>query len=73
MLKLFLFFLGVIISSFSVTFIIIYFNLLNMGYTFLEYIKFIFTRVECLSLFLGIILISFSIFKRKDKKHDLYL
>ena len=41
-------------------FIIIYLNLLKMGYTFIEYIKYICNRLECLSLLIGILLIFIS-------------
>jgi hypothetical protein len=51
---------------------VIYLKLLKMGLTFFEYLKYIFTRVECLTIFLGIILIYVSL--RKEKKlYELHL
>ena len=43
-----------------------------MGYSFSEYLKYIFTRFECLILFLGIILICLS-FRKDKKKNELHL
>ena len=58
--------LGIILCSTSIFFIIIYLNLFTMGYSFLEFVKFINTRVECLLLYVGIILIIYSL-ERKIK------
>lgn len=62
--KVLIFLLGVIITSNSLMFIIIYLNLLKMDYTFIEYLKYIFTHIECLMIIPGIILIEYSIKKR---------
>ena len=69
--KLLLGLTGIFITSYSLMFIIVYLNLLNMGYSFIEYLKYIFTHTECLLIFLGILLIYIS--QRKDKKYELYL
>lgn len=68
-----LFTLGILLSSYGLTFIIIYLNLLSMGYTFLEYVNFIIRKGECILLLFGIFLIIISMFKRKEKKDDIYL
>lgn len=68
-----LFSLGILFSSYALTFIIIYLNLLSMGYTFLEYVNFIIRKAECILLLFGIFLIIISMFKRKEKKDDIYL
>lgn len=68
-----LFTLGIFLSSYALTFIIIYLNLLSMGYTFLEYVNFIIRKAECILLLFGIFLIIISMFKRKEKKDDIYL
>jgi hypothetical protein len=52
--------LGIILSSIGLMFIILYTNLFSLGYSFFEFVKFISTRFECLLLFLGIVLILFS-------------
>lgn len=73
-IKIFLFILGIIITSLSSMFIIMYANLLTMGYTISEYLFFILRRLECLIIIIGIILIIISLYKRKEKnKNDFYL
>jgi len=56
-MRFFLLCLGVILSIIGLTYIIIYLNLLVMGYTFFDYLKYIFTKLECLSFFIGYILL----------------
>lgn len=51
---------GIIISSIGLMFIFLYTNLLTLGYSFLDFVKFISTRVECLLFILGFFLILFS-------------
>lgn len=67
LLKLLLFILGIYLVSLSITFIIIYLNLLNQGYNFMEYVQFIIRRPEILSIFLGLFLIFISFRKGKIK------
>lgn len=71
--RIFLFITGILLTSLSLTAIILYLNLLNMGYSFMEYVNFISIRFECLLMFLGIALIIISLLKRKEKKNDIYL
>ncbi len=73
LLRIFLFIIGVLISSLSLMFLILYSNLFNMGYNFFEYLNFISKRIECLMLFIGILLIIVSMYKRKEKNNDFYL
>ncbi len=61
----FLFVLGFFLSSIGLTYILIYLNLLVMGYTFIDYLGYIFTKFETLMFFIGYILIIFSIYERK--------
>ena len=65
-LKVIMFFVGIYLISKSITFMIIYLNLLKNGYNFLEYVNFISKRVEILIIFLGIFLVYLSI--RKEKR-----
>lgn len=53
----FMFLFGFGLSVISLSFIIIYLNLLTIGYNFLDYVHFIIRRVECLNLFSGLILV----------------
>lgn len=64
-LKLLLFFIGIVFSSISLSFMIIYLNLLNMGYTFFDYVNFIIRRTEILIMIPGIILIILIMYKKK--------
>lgn len=64
-IKLLILFISVILISLSITFDIIYLNLLTMGYSFIEYVNFIIRRWECLIFILGVILLYFIM--RKDK------
>lgn len=52
--------LGTIIASIGLMFIFLYTNLLTMGYSFLDFVKFISTRLECLLFLFGILMIVFS-------------
>ena len=65
--RIILFTLGVFLSSYSLMFIIIYLNLLKMDYSFIEYLIYIFKRFECMLLFVGIILILISTYKKRIK------
>ena len=62
MFRIALFLLGFGLSIIGCIYIITYLNYLVIGYTFLEYLKICFTRIECLLLFLGIILICIALF-----------
>ncbi len=59
-IRSFIFLFGFGMSVISLSFIIIYLNLLTFGYNFFEYVQFIIRRVECLNLITGIILIMIS-------------
>lgn len=65
-LKIFLFLLGFGLSVIGSTYIIGYLNLLTLGYSFLDYIKFIITRLECFNILFGFILIFISINVNKN-------
>lgn len=67
MLRLSLFLIGFGLSTIGFVYIITYLNYLSVGYTFLEYLKLIFTRFECLLAVIGIILISFVVLTKGDK------
>lgn len=64
--SLIILFVGIILTSFGLTNIIIYLNLFSLGYSFSNYVNYIFRRWECLVLFLGILLIIVS-FKKGRK------
>lgn len=68
--KVVFFIIGIMLSSIGLFFMIIYANLLTLGYSFLEYVKFINMKVECLCFYLGIVIILISL-ERKIKNEFL--
>ena len=64
--KLLLYIIGVFLVSLSICFMIIYLNLFTIGYTTLEYLKYIFSKGEIFLLILGIILIVVGVYKRRE-------
>lgn len=55
--KSFIFLFGFGLSVISLSFIIIYLNLLTIGYNFFDYAHFIIRRIECLNLLTGLLLV----------------
>lgn len=70
--RIFLFLIGFGLLIIGFTYIIMYLNLMAIGYSFIDYIVFIITRIECLLSLIGIILILISLYKKGDK-YDLHL
>lgn len=67
MLRLFFFLLGFGLSTIGFVYIITYLNYLSVGYTFIEYLKLIFTSFECILAVVGIIMISLVVLTKGDK------
>ena len=67
----FLFGFGLMVVGF--TYVILYLNLLSIGYNFLEYVNFIFSRIECYFIFVGLVILILSICIKGDAKYELYL
>ncbi len=67
MLRLSLFLLGFGLSIIGFIYIIAYLNYLTVGYTFIEYLNFIFQRPECILALIGLFIIILVIFTRGDK------
>lgn len=57
--------IGILLTGFSLTFIIIYINLLSIGYTFINYVNYISRRWECLLIIPGVLLIIYALRKVK--------
>lgn len=72
MFKLILFLFGLFLSSLSLALSILYLNLLTIGYSFFDYVKFINRHFICIGIILGFLCIYISI-RRKDKKNELFL
>ncbi len=61
MLKFFLFIFGFFLSTIGLFFIILYLNLLTLGYSFFEFVYFIIRSFYCDLFFIGLLLIYFSL------------
>ena len=64
-MRYFLFVIGFILSIIGLSYIIIYLNLLFMGFSFFNYLIYSFTRIECLCFFVGYTLLIILIKKGK--------
>ena len=71
MFKVLLFLIGFGLTTVGFVYIILYLNLLNLGYNFFEYVNFIIRRIECLNAFLGTLLIIISL--NFGGKYELYI
>ena len=61
MFRILLYIIGVILTSLGLFFIIIYLNLLTMGYSFFDFVKFISRRAETWLFIIGILCIALSL------------
>jgi len=71
--RIMLFLLGIVLVSLGLSFVIIYLNLLNMGYNFKEYVHFIISKWECLIIIVGGILIFLSLYRKGKKQWYMYM
>lgn len=71
-LRILIFLFGFGLTIIGLTYIIIYLNLLTIGYNFFDYVKFIIRRIECLNFVIGVCLMLGCIFL-KGGKNELYL
>lgn len=73
MSRIFFFLLGFGLMTIGFVYIILYLNILSIGYNFSYYVNFISRRIECYFSIIGFIILSLSIYIKGDKKHGLYL
>ena len=73
MTRVFFFLLGFGIMTIGFIYIILYLNLLNIGYTFSKYVNFIINRFECYFTILGFIIMNLSMYIKGDKKYGICL
>ena len=71
MFRFLIFGFGVLLCCTGLLFIMLYLNLLTMGYSFLQYVNFIIRRFECACLVIGVILIFLSF--ERWKTNELFL
>lgn len=62
LLRMFIFLIGFGLTIIGFIYIILYMNLMTIGYTFLEYVNFIIRRYECLYALFGLIIMTLVIF-----------
>lgn len=73
MTRIFFFLVGFALLVIGNTFIILYLNLLTLGYNFTFYVNFISRRIECYYAVIGFIIILLTLIIKGDKKNELYL
>ena len=56
-MNVFIILLGIFFASLGLMFIFLYTNLFTIGYSFLEFVKFISTRLECWLFIFGLIIL----------------
>jgi hypothetical protein len=71
MFKTIIFLFGFGLTIIILSYIIMYLNLLTLGYNFLEYVNFISRRFECMNFFIGTLLMLIIYFL--GGKYELYL
>ena len=73
MSRIFFFLFGFGLMTIGFVFIILYLNILSIGYNFSYYVNFISRRIECYFSIIGFIILNLSIYLKGDKKYGLYL
>ncbi len=71
-MRIVIFLVGFGLSIIGFIYIIAYLNYLSIGYSFINYLMFIVTRIECLLAPIGLVLVSTAIFM-KGNNHVLCL
>ena len=71
MIRVFFFLFGFGFTTIGFSFVILYLNVLTVGYNFYDYVNFIIRRFECINIIVGIFLIALSI--KLGGKNELYL
>lgn len=68
------FLLGIFFSTIGVTYLIVYLSLFSLGFSFLGYLKYVFSHFEIYFLIIGLFLLTLSLFfDSKWKKFISYL
>lgn len=72
-MRIFFFLTGFVFLVIGLSTIILYLNLLTIGYNFQEYVNFISRRIECYLPLIGLIIMYLTINIKGAKKYELYL
>ena len=73
MTRFFFFLIGFALMVIGFSFIILYLNLLTIGYNFPLYVNFITRRIECYYAPIGLIIIILTLKLKGDRNHDLHI
>ena len=73
MTRIFFFLFGFGLMTLGFIYIILYLNLLGMGYNFSDYVNFIIRRFECYFWIIGLIIMNLAMYIKGDKKYGLYI
>lgn len=73
LIRFFFFLIGFGLTVIGSVYILVYLNLLTIGYNFLEYVNFIIRRFECLIFIFGVIMMYISIMLPGGEKSELHL
>lgn len=73
MSRIFFFLLGFGLMTIGFVYIILYLNILSIGYNFSYYVKFISRRIECYFTIIGFIILNLSIYIKGAKNNGIYL
>ena len=73
MTRIFFFLLGFGLMTIGFVYIILYLNILSIGYNFSYYVNFISRRIECYFTIIGFIILTSTIYIKGEKKYGLYL
>jgi hypothetical protein len=71
--RVFFFLVGFGLMVIGFMYIIMYTNLMTIGYSFSEYLYFISGQIECLLALIGLVIISLTIFVKGGLNNELYL
>ncbi len=63
--RLLLYLVSILLMTYGLAFMIIYINLFAFGYSFINYLEFIFTSFDCLLFFVGLLIMLILIFRKK--------
>ena len=73
MTRIFFFLFGFGLMTIGFVYLILYLNIISIGYNFSYYVNFISRRIECYFSIIGFIILNLSIYIKGDKKYGLYL
>lgn len=73
MTRIFFFLLGFAFMVIGTSYLILYLNLLTIGYNFSFYVNFITRRIECYYAIIGFIIIFLTIITKGEDKNELSL